>query len=124
MSLLIAMRPVRSVALAARNAWDSDLEDQLSAISDADPDVELQHHRQALALRYGARQIAEQRSERRTAARPPGPQNPDITFQEAVRRLTDFDPASLEARPGALAARRRDGAPRSGTARAHASRTG
>jgi hypothetical protein len=119
-SLLVATRPFQWVALVTRRVQAPEVEDRLSPISDFESQAHLHHRRHAPAMRNATRQIAEHRR----MSRPSGPTNPDITFQEAVRLLTDFDEASVETRRGALTSRHPDFASRSGTRRTYVSRTG
>jgi len=119
-SLLFATRPFQRVGLITRRVQAPELEDRLSPISDFDSQAHLHHRRHAPAMRNATRQIAEHQR----MSRPSGPADPDITFQEAVRLLTDFDAAPVETRRGALTPRRPDFASRPGTSRTSASRTG
>jgi hypothetical protein len=118
-SLLIATLPVRRPSLVARNVRAPEPEEPLSVLSDSDPQTDLQHYRPSPAMRSGGRQIAG----RERNSRPSSPGHPDRSFQEAIRALTDFDPASVEASPGALTPRRPDVAPASRSTRTYASRT-
>jgi hypothetical protein len=119
-SLLFATRPFQRIALVTRRVQAPDMEDRLSLISDFDSQAHLHHRRHAPAMRNGTRQIAEHQR----MSRPSDPADPDITFQEAVRLLTDFDAAPVETRRGALTPKRPDLAGRSGTTRTYGSRTG
>lgn len=107
MSLLIAMRPVRTVAQVTRRVRDPEIDDRPGPSSDARSHAHLQRRRPAPAMQQGARQFAE----RQRMLRASGPADPDISFQEAIRMLTDVDPASVEPRPGPVAKRPRDTSP-------------
>jgi hypothetical protein len=101
MSLLIAMRPVRTVAQVTRRVRDPEFDDRPGPSSDDRSHAHLQRRRPAPAMPHGARQFAE----RQRMLRASGPADPDISFQEAIRMLTDVDPASVGQRPGPVAKR-------------------
>lgn len=105
-SLLIATRPVGMTALLARRSRAPGPEEPLNTLSDFDPQTHPHHGRHAPALRHGERQIAQhQWKARPSGPANPEPANPEMAFQEAIRMLTDFDAASIGARPGALTRR-------------------
>jgi hypothetical protein len=118
MSLLGAARPLRGAALLTRSVRAPEAEDRLSLRSDSDSEAHLHHRRHVPAIRHGTRPIAEHQRK----SRPPRPASPDMTFHEAISLLTDFDAASLDARPGALTQKRLDAAPASGKTGAYVSR--
>jgi hypothetical protein len=103
MSLLIAMRPLRTFALVARRVRVPEPEEGPSPPSDGSSEAHPQRGRLAPAMQPGPGQFVEQQRIRR----PLGPANPDLSFQEAIRMLTEVDPASVEARPGVVAGRSR-----------------
>jgi hypothetical protein len=120
MSLVVATRPLQRAALVTRSVRAPEAEERLGRYSDSESQAHLHDRRHAPAMRHGARQIADhQRTSRQS-----GPANPDMTFQDAIRMLTDFDEASFDARSGALTPRPLDAAPASGKARAYVSRMG
>jgi hypothetical protein len=102
-SLLIATRPLQTVALVARRVRAPEPDDRPSPPSDASSQAHLQRRRLEPTMQHGTRQFVEQQR----ARKPSGPADPDMSFQEAIRMLTDVDVASVEARPGIVAERPR-----------------
>jgi len=105
--LLLAM-PLRRAVLVARNLWAQEGEGRLALIrSDDDSQPGPSYPGQVQARPRASRPAIADRSKSATS----GQGNRDISFQEAIKVLTDFDIITVEPGPATLSPRRLESAP-------------
>jgi len=105
--LLSPIWPRRRAVLFAENSWSAEGEDRPGRLrSEFDPRTPPRDRRHTQAASRPTPRRPRETIEEQRPSRSPGQRTQDVTFQEAIKALTDFDAIPIDGRSAALPPRR------------------